>query len=241
MRPIVKFIRCDEGERSLKVAVRTYEDDQGNEISLVSCVHVAEREFFRTIKSYADSKEKVLYEGVGGKGVREAHGNTWLGEMINGAMGWWMKWYTNGLAYQPNEIDYAHLGDNWEPCDVSAQEFLSNSLNAEQFSKFLGGIFSPDLMKKSQEKMDGMKFSNRREMIAKMVSIDEELPMANLYVARGRNEVVNRRLRQIFWRGEAKSVAVFYGAAHMDGIEEYVTKELGFKPKEEWWIEAFRY
>ena len=235
-----KFIRCDEGERSLKVAVKTYDDDKGNEISLVSCVHVAESEFFKTIKSYADSKEKVLYEGVGGKDGFKANGNTWLGDMFNDAMAWCMNMYTNGLKYQPKEIDYAHLGDNWEPCDVSAQEFRSNALSTEQLSKFFGSMFSPDMRKKGEE-MKGMKFSNNREMIVKMITGIEELPMADLYVAKGRSEVVNKRLKEIFETGDLKSVAVFYGATHMDGIEEYVTKELGFKPKEESWIEAFRY
>ncbi len=233
-------MRCDEGERSLKVAVKTYDDDKGNEISLVSCVHVAESEFFKTIKNYADSKEKVLYEGVGGKETRRADGNNWLGDMINGAMEWGMSIYTHGLKYQPKEIDYAHLGDNWEPCDVSTQEFLSSSLSAEQLSKFFARMFSPEMMKKGAE-MKGMKFSNTREMIVKMLTGDEELPMANLHIAKGRSGVVNRRLKEIFDWGEAKSVAVFYGAGHMDRIEEYVTKVMGFKPKEESWIEAFRY
>jgi len=235
-----KFLKLDESKRSLEAAIKTYADEKGNEISLVSCVHVGESEFFNEIKGYSDSKEKVLYEGVGsnearGKGQRDMFGN-----IMNEGMAWFMSMMTGGLKYQTKEIDYFSLGDNWEPCDVSMDEMIQNSLNPEQLQKLIGTMFSPDNAKMA-EQMKAQKSMSQREMIARTVTGDGPLPMEDMYIAKGRNEVVNKRLKGIFDSKEAKEVAVFYGAAHMTGIEEYITKDLGFKEKDEKWVEAFRY
>lgn len=235
-----KFLRLDEGKKALEAAIKTYADEKGNEISLVSCVHVAESEFFNEIKSYSDSKEKVLYEGVGSKEARGKGQRDMFGNMINEAMAWGMSMMTGGLKYQTKEIDYFGLGDNWEPCDVSFGEMIQGSLKPEEIQKFVGMLFSPQNAE-TAKKMKEYQSMSQREMIARSITGDGPMPMEDMYIAKGRNEVLSQRLKSIFDSKEAKEVAVFYGAAHMTGIEEYITKDLGFKEKDEKWVEAFKY
>ncbi len=246
-----RFIKNDKEERAVKAAIRTYEDDKGNEISLVSCVHLGEPDFFKNIKEYADTKEKVLFEGTSGD-KRNQPENPQMTDPIGYMFGNFLKSMAlnmgEGLKYQTDEIDYKSLGENWEACDVSTQELFQQSLSFEQIGKavksiFLDPMFDPEMQKFNKEmerKMKSGEMKSQREMMAYVLEMDKN-PMEGLYIAEGRNQVVNKRVKEIFDRNEAKDVAVFYGAAHMTGIEEYITKELGFTEKGEKWVEAFKY
>jgi len=58
-------------------------------------------------------------------------------------------------------------------------------------------------------------------------------------VLSGRNEVVVRKLKEVLARKKQRRIAVFYGGAHMPGIESSLVKELQAKPSAEEWLVAW--
>ena len=55
-----------------------------------------------------------------------------------------------------------------------------------------------------------------------------------------RNTIVFRDLRKVLKdKNPPKSIVIFYGAAHMTGLENRLVDKLGFQPKEDDWLVAF--
>ena len=55
-----------------------------------------------------------------------------------------------------------------------------------------------------------------------------------------RNRAVINRLAEVTSTSANQSIAIFYGAAHMPGIERSITEELGFKRESHRWVPAWR-
>jgi hypothetical protein len=58
-------------------------------------------------------------------------------------------------------------------------------------------------------------------------------------VLSGRNEVVVRKLKEVLASRKQRRIAVFYGGAHMPGIESTLVKHLKAKPAGEEWLVAW--
>ena len=65
--------------------------------------------------------------------------------------------------------------------------------------------------------------------------IENEIPILG-----ERNRAVINRLVEVVSDSENKHIAIFYGAAHMPGIERSITKELGFRRESLRWLSAWR-
>ena len=55
----------------------------------------------------------------------------------------------------------------------------------------------------------------------------------------GRNEVVAKKLREVLANKNQRRVAVFYGGAHMSGIETTLIRDLKAKASGETWLAAW--
>jgi hypothetical protein len=57
---------------------------------------------------------------------------------------------------------------------------------------------------------------------------------------RARNDVVVKDLQaELKRRSPAKSIAIFYGAAHMEDFERRLTQDLNYRPARDEWFPAF--
>ena len=54
-----------------------------------------------------------------------------------------------------------------------------------------------------------------------------------------RNEAALSALRDVLEQGHVRTISLFYGAAHMAGLERFITGELGFELEERLWLAAW--
>lgn len=163
---------------------------------------------------------------------------------------------TLGVQFQLDAMDYTQK--HWVNCDVTLAELDRLMRRAgiadagESFLQMMGGA---GLMGALQGPLLGMLGSSTsaREII-KLVLIDTlgqaEALMANLPGPMGalmdvllheRNDVVVQRLEMLIDEpGEVGSIGVFYGAAHLAGLEEALVGQFGYQPVGTHWITAMR-
>ena len=159
-----------------------------------------------------------------------------------------------GVEFQLDAMDYAQ--NHWVNCDVTMEELeglLVEAGLAGEGDSFLAMMSGSGLMGALQGTVLGLISSSptMREMI-KMVMIDvlgqaEQFmsdlpgPMGDLMdvLLHERNVVVEERLHEIVDdAGEFESVGVFYGAAHLPGIEDALVQRMGYRPVATHWITA---
>jgi hypothetical protein len=58
-------------------------------------------------------------------------------------------------------------------------------------------------------------------------------------IVSGRNEVVMKKMKEVLARKKQRRIAVFYGGAHMPGIEALLVNEMGARPTGEEWLAAW--
>ncbi|MEZ6232924.1 MAG: hypothetical protein R3B68_01930 [Phycisphaerales bacterium] len=159
-----------------------------------------------------------------------------------------------GVEFQLDAMDYAQ--NHWVNCDVTMEELqglLVEAGLAGEGDNFLAMMSGSGLMGALQGTVLGLISSSptMREMV-KMVMIDvlgqaEQFmgdmpgPMGDLMdvLLHERNDVVEARLHEIVDdSGEFESVGVFYGAAHLPGIEDALVQRMGYRPVATHWITA---
>jgi hypothetical protein len=73
--------------------------------------------------------------------------------------------------------------------------------------------------------------SRRRALVARVMSSDLSAFGEDAVIVGRRNRVAMDKLKQILATSRtSKRIAVFYGAAHLPGMEKILTDELEFKP-----------
>ena len=55
----------------------------------------------------------------------------------------------------------------------------------------------------------------------------------------GRNDVVVKKIKEVLANRKQRHIAVFYGGAHMPGIESSLTKDMKAKASGEEWLAAW--
>jgi len=261
------FVRSIETPEKLSaVQTRTVEyrpsSGAGPSIVLVGAAHLGTAEYFAALQERLDACSVVLFEGVGiGDALKRGPGtlNRELGlqKQLGDAL---------GLVFQLNAIDYrrAHFINSDLQPDAVQSEVKERAAKAAPGSKSEDTFAS--LMEALQGTGKGAEMI--QPMIALLGGSLETRETARLLfievlgrageflgLAKGastemrdlfdviiteRNEIVMRDLRaQLSKTGAGKSVAVFYGAAHLPDIAERVVKELHYAAVGEKWDTAF--
>ena len=83
-----------------------------------------------------------------------------------------------------------------------------------------------------------------KKALAKMLAQTESLTAAmegenGSAILGGRNEVVGRKIKEVLADRKQRRIAVFYGCAHMPGIETSLVKDLKAKTSGEEWLAAW--
>ena len=251
----VRFAEDRSGAR-LEVAIRTFAMPSGQTVDLIGVVHIADDSYYQELNGRFAAYDSVLFELVGdprsltepAEGASRAGSVSFLQQSAGRHL---------GLAFQLDAIDYT--GKNMVHADTSMDEFarmqqergenvvtlfaramqaqMSGGVNRKAMREFdtfglLRILMSDDsaaAFKKSLAKV----FDEMESMTAAMEGQDGSVVLS------GRNGVVIAKIREVLARPRQRRIAVFYGGAHMPGIESALTKDMGAKVSSEEWLAAW--
>ena len=232
--------------------------NQPLEVDLVAAVHVGSREYFATLNHLFRTYDAVLYELVAPPNARVPQ----PGGRPSGAIGTAQKGMTRllGLEFQLDQIDYRAA--NFVHADLSPQQFdaamrkrgenwwtmfskLMRESMARANAKGPGADRQPDL---SFGDIFGLLFGSDRELRLRRILAEQFSDMDVLTNAFGgedgsslitdRNAAALAVLKTQLRQGR-KSLAIFYGAAHMDDFDRRLRANFGLEPQETAWLEAW--
>ena len=259
-----EFLRFLEGEGEwageMQTSVTTYRNAQGVEVDLVATVHIADRSYYEELNDYFSVRDAVLYELVADENVRP--NGQGVGRS-SGFIGFLQTSLTRllGLSYQLDVINYAR--PNFFHADLEPQELdaVMEAKGETMFSSILSLVLT-EMENQEQNTGDGddplmtMTFSdimrlfslpNRQEAFKYLLG--QNLAMADSSLAsitgRGitilddRNDAALEVLRAGLRNPTIGQFSIFYGAAHMPGIEQGLI-ELGFAKTFQSWLTAWK-
>lgn len=232
----------------------------GPSILLVGVAHLGTREYFQALQKRLDRATVVLYEGVGLKDVKHGPGAGSGGAGVQDALA-----NALGLEFQLNVIDYRrphfinsdlHVPELQEEVrkrstDTEAPEadaMLDQLTQALQGTGFTGGALNQMIgllgatpqMREMTKVMLVEVLSQAGELLEMAKGMSPEMKDLFDVLLTQRNAIVLRDLRaQLAKHKAGESIAVFYGAAHMDEIAARLRDELGYAPQPPQWDTAF--
>lgn len=261
--PLPDYIRYAEDANSarLEVAIKSFTLPSGKTVDLIGAVHIADLAYFQEINRRFEAYDAVLFELVGDpRRLTAAPPAATSGfQPGGGAVGFIQQAASRylDLTFQLGAIDYS--GGNMVHADMSAEEFArqqqargesmatlfvramqvqaSGALDTaatDELDSFglLRILMSPDsaaAFKKSLAKI----FDQMETMTAAIEG------NAGSAILSERNAVAVEKLRQVLANRQKRRVALFYGGAHMPGIEAALLADFGAKPSGEQWLAAW--
>lgn len=244
---VMRYATGEKGKaQGLQVAViHLIHPDTGRRVDLVGAVHIADLAYYREVQRLLEQVDVVLYEMVKPK---DANPDAGKGAKAEGIRGFQMKmaeWF--GLSFQLDAISYGR--PHFVHADLTLEEFTGQPGNAElqeQMEKMKPALEMAERMLKGASGGDPKK-PNTLQRVVKMV-MGKLLGSMGAKVAtvlgdestdliiRKRDEVVVKRLTEV--PADAKTVAIFYGAAHLPDLEQRIGA-LGYKRAGSRWLTAW--
>lgn len=244
---VMRYASGDKGKpQGLQVAlVHLIHPDTGRRVDLVGAVHVADMGYYREVQRLLEQVDVVLYEMVKPK---DAPPNASKGEKAEGIRAFQMTmadWF--GLAFQLDAISYDR--PHFVHADMTAEEFAGQPGNEalreemeklkptlEMAEKMLKGATGGDpkkstMLQRLAKGLMGRLLGSMGSKVATLLGEDQ----ADLIIRR-RDEIVVKRLKEV--PDDAKTVAIFYGAAHLPDLERRITA-LGYKRAGSRWLTAW--
>ncbi len=257
--PPTGFIRFVEGEESdsLDTAIVTYESPQKVRVDLVGAIHIADKAYFDALNQRFTRYDAVLYELVGppihdldkadrDKLTQSRERLAWVGQL------------------QTQMKDTLKLHGQLEGIDYKAKNFVHADMDTTQFTdtqeqkqeSFLSLYFKAAMAQKEVHAKNGVdsdaaglvmllkvltakdSSTGLKRMLAKQFETVGDI-MAGVESSGGtvivgeRNRVALEVLDKQIAAGK-KSLAIFYGAAHLGDMEERLLKKGYQKTKVEW-------
>jgi len=260
-----RFIRFIPGlldwEGELQTSIVSFSNSLGTKLDLVSAVHLGGKGYYKKLNVEFRSKDIVLYELVAEveqkPSINSIQSNSSPVSFLQKAMGNFLR-----LSFQLEEIDYSP--ENFTHADLSPRQ-LRLAMEAKDqnlLSAFLALVAtqSPeyDMEESSQETIKSLNVMSllnaltsgdhvnslkylfgselgKADEIGLTEEIENEIPILG-----DRNRAVIKRLVEVTSDSEIKQIAIFYGAAHMPGIERLVMEELGYRQDSHRWLPAWR-
>ena len=260
-----RFIRFVPGvsdwNGELQTSIVSFSNSLGTKLDLVTAVHLGDIEYYEQLNEEFRNKDIVLYELVAETGERPIFNSKQTGSspvsFIQRAMGSFLK-----LSFQLEQIDYSPR--NFIHADLNPSQLKKAMENKDQslFSTFItlaaaqsASRQQTDVSKEQNNQLDVMSLLNALTSGNHINSLKylfgEELGKADglrmteefenqIPILGDRNQAVINRLTGVISDSASQNIAIFYGAAHMSGIERSITEELGFKRDSQRWLPAWR-
>jgi hypothetical protein len=251
-----RFLRFEDdpaGGGTLQTSIVRYTNDEGATVDLIGAVHVGDRAYYDLLNERFKSYDALLYEMVKPREAdmtrREPGGGLSMIHMLQKAMQTVLE-----LDYQLEGIDYG--AENFVHADMDLETFTRRQ--AEEGEGFLELILKqmlrdmttppdPDRQPPSMlEVMDAMSAPDRARRLKllfarEMSNMDDMLESfsggdGRSVILDERNEAAIEVLDERLEKGD-KNLGVFYGAAHLKGMEQML-EERGFRQvgEPEWLI-----
>ena len=246
----LRFVEDADGGGKLETAIATYTNDKGQVVELVSAVHVGERKYYQTLDKRFAGYDSLLYEMVKPKNAPAPLPGQRSDSMIS-AFQMLLKDVLE-LEFQLDAVDYQ--AKNFVHADLDAETFtrlqsergenlftlmlrtmldeLSRPTQAPEvtLTELIVAFTSPDRAR-HLKMMLGRQFEDIEKKVAGF-----EGPGGSVILGE-RNRKAVAVIKERVAKGE-KKIGLFYGAAHMAGIEKDL-KEMGFKRTGTEWVTAW--
>ncbi len=252
-----EFIRFYEGKEkgdALQSAIAVYIHPKTKQIvSLVGAVHVGDPEYYHRLQEILDTHEITLWEGVTGSAEPSAEASQrfdyvstmqlQMGRMLD-------------LSFQKDEINYDR--ENFKNADMNIDDVRIELDKRNQPLLPMEGVLqqlAPGMSKSMESGSDVLeRTGNKQRVSAEMKrSLGRVLGNAQQLIAQiGMHDPEKRDDVLISLRNDAafvavdealeegkKTIAVFYGAAHLPDMHRILVKEKGFHKEAHIWINAW--
>ncbi len=255
------YIRYAENLHSarLEVAIRKFTMPSGQTVDLIGVVHIADAVYYRQLNGRFDSYDSVLFELVGDPesltqnaphpGAQQSAGSGV--SLIQQAASKHLD-----LDFQLDVIDYTRK--NMVHADATREEFARmeqergenvltlfvSAMQAQLSSGNQVGLRELDTIALIRILMSPDSAMEFKKALAKTFDQVESITAAmegpkGSAVLSGRNDVVLKKVREVLADKKQRHIAVFYGGAHMPGIETRLIEELNAKVAGEEWLTAW--
>lgn len=246
-----------EASDGLYVALTHYVHPSLSRVDLVSAVHIADAGYFAEVQRWLDAADLVLYEGIsrdGGPPEPQAEDQENPVRRIQRMLGRMLD-----LSFQLDEVRYdrphfVHADLTLKDLAAVSAEGAGDAPEAEEsgplaalgpMGKMLerAGPMLESLLAQQMENPAARRTLKRTLAQALMgADMDQTLAMlpaeARELILHRRNEVVVQRVAQLAPKNKG-SIAIFYGAAHMSGIEKDLVERLGYRRGGARWLRAW--
>lgn len=261
-----QFVRFVEGEQQwqgkLQTSINRYVAKNGTEVELVAAVHIADAAYYQALNDHFEQRDVVLYELVTSEPDPDLSqqarddGGSAIG-FVQAAMASYLQ-----LQFQLQEINYG--AENFRHADLSMQELRSimDAKNENFFTVFLN-LAAAQMASEQQARLNGsgtasaftvfsllsaLAADNNGQAVKYLVAqelgrsggliIDAELE-SQVTILGDRNAAALAELERVLSNGSEQRISLFYGAAHMPGMERALLEELKFSLSEQTWLDAW--
>ena len=263
----VRFVNGDaEWQGQLQTSITSYKNSDGVTVELVAAIHIGDEFYYRELNDYFISKDAVLYELVANDNERpspsdDVRSRTGLG-FLQLAMAEFLQ-----LSFQLEKIDYTP--QNFRHADLNPAQ-LAETMQAKNenfFSMFISlaivqiaseqaalaegepvssfNLFSIIRALAADDQVMAFKFLLAEELARSgEIFVGQQLEQ-QLTILGDRNNAALDVLQQVLRESEASNssisdISIFYGAAHMRGLERELMYSLGFEYSSQRWLTAWR-
>lgn len=246
----LRYVEDGRGGGALQAAIVTLKNPDGVTVHLVAAVHIADRAYYERLNDLFKKDDAVLYEMVKPKGMAPPR----PGEATGSAISMIQRFLKDALKldFQLDDINYA--APNFVHADLDAGTFFrlqrqrGESMLSLMLNMMLQNLLNPpettappmtlnDLIGIFTEP-DGAR--QAKIILAQQFSdIDRTVTaLQGTVLLTARNEAAVAALKKAIANGR-KNIAVFFGAAHMPGIEQLMEDEMEFKQTNVQWHTAW--
>jgi hypothetical protein len=262
----IRYAHDRTGAR-LETALKTLLLPSGQKVDLISVVHIADDAYYQGLNQRFGAYDSVLFELVGDPARLTASAPLPLAQRTEQAGGGTVSAIQQAaakyleLTFQLGAVDYT--GRNMVHADASAEQFekmqqergenlmtmFARAMQAQARAqardkidpntravldtiKFVRMLMSPDLASEFKKEL-AMMLADMEAMTAEM-----EGPRGTAILG-GRNDVVVRKIKEVLAWKKQRHIAVFYGGAHMPGIEQALIRDLKARVSGEEWLAAW--
>lgn len=257
----IRIASTDAGEpRALQTGIASYEGASPGggaaRVDLIGAVHVGDRRYYRDLNRRFRDYDVVLYELVAPEGTRVARGSQVASDNALGAMQNGMKGML-GLDHQLECIDYTR--SNFVHADMSPDELVeSMGTRGEGMLEMYFQLMGQSIAEQTKQAVAGESaefdliaalFSNDRERQLRIAMAKQMASMEGVLsgfggeqgstIIHARNGIALEELREQLADGRQK-VAIFYGAGHLEDMDQRLRSDFGLRQTEKTWIDAWR-
>ena len=251
----VRIDRANDRDRAMQTAIVRFEGQPGTRhdgavVDLFGVVHIGEGDYYDEINRRLKEYDAVLYELVAPDGTRIRPADLRERRGVVSSLQSGMK-DVLGLEYQLERVDY--LPENFRHADMNPEEFAEDfekrgDSPVKMFARMIGAGLAASggggdgailMAMLTGNRGPGLKKAMAKQLI-RMEAVTAGIDDANgdNTLIKGRNEKAFRILRDALNEGD-ETIAVFYGAGHLQDMAEKLEEDFGMKPVSTTWLDAW--